>query len=205
MCLAINIARFAHLLKRVNFNAIVDHLALMHIVKSKVEPATVRIERLLEMLSFYSFNLYNIKRKDMILSNFLSRQKHNDSNQHEIILILFNMHVILQTRYYNLGKDNPVKYLPQTQSQAKFSGIKLPDINGVGKRLDPNVQQEKQIIKLTALTKMTEVSQIKPRLGQGRAGLRCKIKTPIPINKPIVQAMEKQPKVLAPKPPKIQA
>ena len=34
MCrLAINIMSFAHLLKRVNFNAIVDHLALVHILK----------------------------------------------------------------------------------------------------------------------------------------------------------------------------
>ena len=36
MCgLAINIASFAHLLKRVDFDAIVDHLALVHILKSK--------------------------------------------------------------------------------------------------------------------------------------------------------------------------
>ena len=45
--LAINIASFAHLLKRVDFDAIVDHLALMHIIKSKVELATIRIKRLL--------------------------------------------------------------------------------------------------------------------------------------------------------------
>ena len=36
MCgLAINIASFVHLLKRVDFDAIVDHLALMHITKVK--------------------------------------------------------------------------------------------------------------------------------------------------------------------------
>ena len=32
--LVINIATFVHLLKRVYFDAIVDHLALMHIIKS---------------------------------------------------------------------------------------------------------------------------------------------------------------------------
>ena len=42
--LAINIASFAHLLKRVDFDAIVDHLALTHIIKSKAEPATTRIK-----------------------------------------------------------------------------------------------------------------------------------------------------------------
>ena len=38
--LAINIVSFSHLLKRVDFDAIVDHLALTHIIKSKAEPAT---------------------------------------------------------------------------------------------------------------------------------------------------------------------
>ena len=70
--LAINITSFAYLLKRVNFHAIVDHLALMHIIKSKAEPATTRIKRLLELISSYSFNLYYMKGKDMILSDFLS-------------------------------------------------------------------------------------------------------------------------------------
>ena len=57
MCgLAINIASIAHLLKKVDFDAIVDHLALVHILKSKTEPATSRIKRLLEDLSAYSFN-----------------------------------------------------------------------------------------------------------------------------------------------------
>ena len=46
--LTINIASFSHLLKRVYFDAIVDHLALMHIIKSRVEPATTKIKRLLE-------------------------------------------------------------------------------------------------------------------------------------------------------------
>ena len=35
--LAINVASFSHLLKRVDFDAIADHLALMHMIKSKVE------------------------------------------------------------------------------------------------------------------------------------------------------------------------
>ena len=48
--LAINIASFAHLLKRVDFDAI-DHLAIMHIMRSKMEPTTNRIKRLLELLS----------------------------------------------------------------------------------------------------------------------------------------------------------
>ena len=70
--LAINIASFSHLLKRVDFDAIVNNLALTHIIKSKMEPMATRIKRLLELISSYSFNLYYMKGKDMILSDFLS-------------------------------------------------------------------------------------------------------------------------------------
>ena len=48
--LAINIASFSHLLKRVDFDASVDHLALMHIIKSKMELAATRKKRLLELI-----------------------------------------------------------------------------------------------------------------------------------------------------------
>ena len=87
----------------VDFDAIVDCLALTHIIKSKVEPTTTRIKRFLELIRSYSFNLYYIKGKDMILSDFLSRQKHDDSEPHDIIPISFNMHSILHEKYYNLG------------------------------------------------------------------------------------------------------
>ena len=45
--LAINIASFSHFVKRVDFDVTVDHLTLTHIIKSKAEPATPRIKRLL--------------------------------------------------------------------------------------------------------------------------------------------------------------
>ena len=80
--LAINIASLSHLLKRVDFIAIIDYLSLTHIIKSKAEPATVRMKRLLELISSYTFNLYYIKGKDMVLSDFLSRQNNEDSNPH---------------------------------------------------------------------------------------------------------------------------
>ena len=117
MCsLAINIASFAHLLKRVDFDVIVNHLAITHIMKSKMEPATNRIKRLLEVLSSYSFNLYYIKGKDMILSDFLSRQIEDDSSPHEIIPISFNIWEILQENYHNIISDN---CKVQTRAQAK--------------------------------------------------------------------------------------
>ena len=39
-CLSFVVASFAYLLKKVDFNAIIDHLALTHITKSTADPAT---------------------------------------------------------------------------------------------------------------------------------------------------------------------
>ena len=61
MCgLAINIATFSHLLKKVDFDAVVDHLAITHIMKSKMKPATNRIKRTTRgfELLFLQFILY---------------------------------------------------------------------------------------------------------------------------------------------------
>ena len=119
-----------------------DHLSLTHIIKSKAEPATTRIKRLFELISSYSFNLYYIKEKDMILSDFLSSQKHDNSNPHETIPIFFNMHLVLHEKEYDI--ENTGKYLVQTRSQTKSSGIKLPEVHGVRKNLDPNILPENQ-------------------------------------------------------------
>ena len=98
--LAINVASFSHLLKRVDFDTIVDHLTLMHIIESKAQPVTTRIKRLLELISSYSLNLFYMKGKDMVLSVFLSRQKHDNSDPQEIIPISFNMYNALYKTYY---------------------------------------------------------------------------------------------------------
>ena len=112
--LAINIASFAHLLKRVDFDTQVDHLALTHIIKSKAEPATTRIKRLLELISSYSFNLYYMKGKGMILSDFLSQQKNDDSDPSEIIPISFNAYGILEkNRDVDICKKNEERFLIQ--------------------------------------------------------------------------------------------
>ena len=101
MCrLAMNIVTFSHLLKKVDFDAVVDHLAITHIMRSKAEPTTTRIKRLIELLSPYSFNLYYIKGKDMVLSDFLSRQKADDSNPHEIIPISFTLKSLVGNQFY---------------------------------------------------------------------------------------------------------
>ena len=159
MCgLAINIARFAHLLKKVDFDAIVDHLALVHILKSKIEPATARIKRLLEILCAYSFNLYYMKGKDMILSDFLSRQEIDKSDLHEIIPISFDMKAILNKKCYKIEEENS-KYLVQTQSQAKERGIKVPEMHGPKKDLDPNLRPEWLVKKTQKPVENTQIDK----------------------------------------------
>ena len=134
MCgLVINIASFAHLLKRVDFDAVVDHLAITQIMKSKMEPATNRIKKLLEILSSYSFNLYYIKGKDMVLSDFLSRQQGDRSDPHQIIPISFNMKEILIKNYQDIVKDT---FMVQTRSQIKSKGVKSPAVWNIAKSLD---------------------------------------------------------------------
>ena len=74
----------------------------------------------------------------MVLSDLLSRQNNNHSNPYEFIPISFNMHKVLYENYYDIEN-----YLVQTRSQAKSSGIKLPEVHGVGKNLDPTIKPEK--------------------------------------------------------------
>ena len=139
-------------------------------MRSKVEPATIRIKRLLEVLGTYSFNLYYIKGKDMILSDFLSRQKIDDSDINEIIPISFNVRSVLQDKYYSLERESE-KYMIQTRSQTKASGVQLPEVHGSKKGLDPYKKPENQPQQIVS-SKLGR----KPRLGQGRAGVRRKMK-----------------------------
>ena len=144
MCgLAMNIANVAHLLKRVDFDAVVDQLAIVHIMKSNAEPASNRIKILLEILKIYSFNLYYIKGKNMVLSDFLSRQHGDSSNPHEIIPISFNTGKVLQQNYQNYTKT----FLVQTRSQSKAKNARTSDIcSGVTSTGKPRKEMKPIII-----------------------------------------------------------
>ena len=61
----------------------------------------------------------------------------------------------------------------QTRSQTKASGVQLPKVHGSMKGLDPHKIPEKKPQPIVNL----DVNK-KPRLGQGRAGLRRKITAP---------------------------
>ena len=109
----------------------------------------------------------------MILSDFLSRQTHNDSNPHEIIHIPFNMYNILYETYCSIEKKD--QYLVQMWAQTKASRISLPEVHSAKKTLDTNVLPEKQKLRIHR----KQVNKNRPRLGQGRAGIRCRKLQPV--------------------------
>ena len=76
----------------------------------------------------------------MILSDFLLRQRIDKSNPHEIMPISFDMKAILKEKYYSLVNEG--KYLVQTCLQAKDRGIKLPEVHGADKGVDPDIKLE---------------------------------------------------------------
>ena len=81
----------------------------------------------------------------MVLSDFLSRQKTDDSNPHEIIPISFRLRRVLPENYYKLdNKTEEDKYLVQTRSQAKSSGVKVPEVHGIEKTSVPHVKPERR-------------------------------------------------------------
>ena len=103
------------------------------------------------------------------------------------------MQNILQSRYYNIGEGIEGKYFIQTRSQAKSKGITLQEVHGIGKRLDPNIRPKRQVIKPITASEVKGVTQVKPRLGHCRVGIKWKIKFPVslPHDEPIVQLKEK--------------
>ena len=86
--LLVNMNLWKYLLKHREFDAVVDHVAVAQIVKVKPEPATTRIMRLLDRPA-YSFNLYYVNGRDMILSDYLSRHRQKDLDPSELIPISF--------------------------------------------------------------------------------------------------------------------
>ena len=69
------------------------------------------------------------------------------------------MNAILNNKYYNVGKEN--RYLVKTHSQSKETGVKLPEVNGAEKGVDPDLKPE-------WIVRKTQKLAVKPRLEQDR-------------------------------------
>ena len=140
--LLVNMNLWKNLLKHREFDAAVDHAAVAQIMKAKTEPATTRIMRLLDRLSAYSFNLYYVKGRDMILSDYLSRHRQKDLDPSELIPISF---CCLKT-YRSIITDRIGEeiFCIKTRASAKASGEVVGEVHGADKPLDPNYKPEHQ-------------------------------------------------------------
>ena len=135
--LLVNMNLWKNLLKHREFDAAVDQ-----IMKAKTEPATTRIMRLLDRLSAYSFNLYYVKGRDMILSDYLSRHRQKDLDPSELIPISF---CCLKT-YRSIIDDRigEEMFCIKTRASTKASGETVGEVHGADKPLDPNYKPEHQ-------------------------------------------------------------
>ena len=140
--LLVNMNLWRNLLKHREFDVAVDHAAVAQIMKAKTEPATTRIMRLLDRLSVYSFNLYYVKGRDMILSDYLSRNRQKDLDPSELIPISF---CCLKTyRSFIDDKIGEEIFCVKTRTSAKASGEIVGEVHGADKPLDPNYKPEHQ-------------------------------------------------------------
>ena len=170
--LMVNMENWKFYLGKKDFDAAVDHRAIPYIMQSKELPTTDRIIRILQRLARFNFHLYYVKGKDMILCDFLSRIKADNSDPHGLIPIAFNSieheaHPIgkFQAVYFNpkemLAEFHRIEeivgyaamktysvqqinaYFVMTRGQAQATGTSLPEVHGHSKPLDPNLKPEK--------------------------------------------------------------
>ena len=140
--LLVNVNLSKNLLKHREFDVAVDHVAVAQIMKAKTEPAATRIMRLLDRLSAYSFNLYYVKGRDMILSDYLSRHRKKDLDPSELIPISFCCLKIYRSFIDDrIGEDI---FCIKNRSSAKVSGEQVGEVHGANKPLDPNYKPEHQ-------------------------------------------------------------
>ena len=127
------------IIRHCEFDAVVDHAAVAQIMKAKAELVTTRIKCLLERLASYSFNLYYVKGKDMILADYLSRHRRHYDDPNDLIPISFHL-----TRPVHIDPTTP-RCLPMlTRHLAKAVGVEPPPVHGAEKGIDPHKKPEHQ-------------------------------------------------------------
>ena len=141
--LLVNMNLWKSLLKHREFDAAVDHVAVAQIMKAKTEPATTRIMRLLDRLSAYSFNLYYVKGRHMVLADYLSRHRTRDRDPSELIPISFCSLEIYKSMI-ETGDYQTEKYHIHTRAKAREAGETVPDVHGAHKPIDPSYKPEHQ-------------------------------------------------------------
>ncbi|KAJ8027681.1 hypothetical protein HOLleu_29695 [Holothuria leucospilota] len=122
--LIININSFVYILKNVEFDAFVDHAALVEILTSKREPPTSRLRNLLFTLSQFSFKIGYNKGSELGVADYLSRAPQNDDSEIDRILPL-----AFSAVSEFLENDSDDHALPGlTRARAEALGVWVPDL-----------------------------------------------------------------------------
>ena len=137
--LLVNMGLWKSIIRHREFDAAVDHAAVAQIMKAKAEPATTRIKCLLERLASYSFNLYYVKGKDMILADYLSHHRCRSDDPNDLIPISFCL-----TRPVHIDPITPRCLPMMTRRSAKAIGVEPPPVHGAEKGIDPHKKPEHQ-------------------------------------------------------------
>ena len=132
--LSINLHHWNHLIHGVDFDCTTDHLAAVQIMKGKDEPKG-RLKNILPKILDYTFRLYYVKGKDLILADYFSRIPADKHKVNEVMPISF----------INLMQPEDLTLFGMTtRRKAASQGISVPDIHGAKKCLDPHVKPEHQ-------------------------------------------------------------
>ena len=110
------------------------------------------------------------------------------------------MEAILNDKYYKVEEEEN-KYLVQTCSQTKSSGIKMPEVHGAKKGVDQNLRPEWIVKRSQKLTEKSRIeqdernppiqeNQVKNQLGSGQTKNTTKPQTEQNANKSIEQNRE---------------
>ena len=137
--LLVNMGLWKSIIRHREFDAVVDHAAVAQIMKAKAELATTCIKCLLKCLASYSFNLYYVKGKDMILVDNLRRHRHRYDDPNDLIPISFRL-----THPVHIDPATPMCLPMLTRCSAKAVGVEPPPVHGAEKGIDPHKKPEHQ-------------------------------------------------------------
>ena len=193
--LAINIASFAHLLKRVEYCCCSQSSGYNPHNEEQNGTSYQQNKETVRNLKFLFFQSVLHQGKDMILSDFLLRQIEDDSNPHEIIPISFNIWDMLQDNYHQLTMDT---YNVQTRAQAKVQANNptMPDI-------PPEKREQKATPKVTRLPIQAEEKDKELKIPSSKIALQTSRNIGLPPNFMLPPRVVSPNNRLPPKPPDI--
>ena len=132
--LSINLHQWNHLIAKIDFDCATDHLAAVQIMNGKDEPKG-HIGWILDKIFEYTFHLYYVKGKDLILADYFSRVPADCHQIDEVIPISF----------VNLCQsDDLTMFGMTTRRRAQAAGVTVPKVHGTDKGVDSHVKLEHQ-------------------------------------------------------------